>query len=1357
MKIRIFLFWALLCTASASAQTGDLYFNKFSIGSGLSHKHVSCIAQDREGFIWIGTEEGLNRYDGCNFRIFKHDIRNTASLSASTVNAICVTRSGDMWVGTDRGVCLYDRGNENFIRFTADNDPRHLLNNLRVKTIFEDRAGTLWIGTFEGLIKLDVERRYINYYSFASRSSDKMANEVRAICQENENTLWLGTFDGLYRFNIDDNSSVRYEARRVIARDTYNNLIDALLMPDPPSGVLYVGSSSGLTVMDTHTGAMDFYRAEDGGLTDNDIHGLALYGDNTLLVGTADGLSAFDIPTGRFTNYNSSLLQDTSLPNQTIWCVCEDLTGNLWFGTDNGVAYLNKHRKKIELFHATTDKGGFVRNVVVFDMDIRGNGERWLATKDGIIRYDRDMRLIRHYEFGSGGLTHNVVKSVKIDSRGTVWAGTNDGLNYYDPRSDRFVRAGYSSEGSSLKYIYDIKEDSDGDIVVNVSSGICFITPEADPAGGIVSLDFRTALISELIESDNNDISCIFPDREGNVWIACNRGLVRYEKHLNRFTHYSADPDDPLSIVSNRIYSIYPDDRGSVWVGTSEGLCRLDAASGKFVRFGDDPDLSLAIRSVVHDDGNNLWLATVDKLIMFDYAGNSKIVCDMQRNFGINELTSNSFCFDGAGRIFLGCDGGFIYFEPSDIVIDSGRDPLVISSFVLQGKELVPGTSAAGVKLLDKNIRQTEHIRLRHNMNSFRIYFALLNYDSPRNNKYRYQLAGHDRERMTTDGQRNYAEYSNLPPGRYTFTVTGSNPDGVESGNAGTLTIRIAPPWWGSWWARSVYLLLAAVLAVFTYKFITMRLRLSSELEIEKFERLKMEELNQIRMRFFTNISHEFKTPLSLIMGPLEELSGNSADEKQSRQFALMKRNGERLLRLIEQIMDLRKYDNDAMTLELASGEYVSFAYQIYLYFSDHAKSRNIDYWFENDAGANIYMFFDSDKVEKMLFNVISNAFRFTPDGGSISVSVGQRERNGRLWVETTITDTGQGIGSEDLDRIFERFYKVDGPSFGHITGTGIGLCLTRDYAQQHEGSVTVSSKVGEGSSFTIALPCDLTCGDPSPAAEESAGGDGNTGSGEDGGIKILIVDDNDDMLDFMRLSLEDRYRIYAARNGYEGLEETKKVYPDVIITDIMMPVMDGFEFCRRVKEDILTCHIPVVILTAKKSESDRERGYASGADGFISKPFSISTLKTRIAAIISQSSKLRERYKYMLLMQDDGMVIESENDKFISEMLAIVERNLDNPDFEIQDLCDEAKYSYQQIYRKIRALTGKTINEFIRSVRLKHAAQYLTRGGMRVSEVIYTVGFNSHSYFTKCFKEHFGVSPREFVEKYKNEAGDRE
>lgn len=1346
-------FWTgllLLFCLSSTAQNINLHFNNLSFDAGLSDKLVFSIAQDQTGLMWFGTLDGLNRYDGYNFKIFRHDPGDPNSISASYINCVHVARNGALWLGTEKGLNLYDPDTETFIKYKADNDSLGLLNNLRIRCIYDDPNGVLWIGTLEGLIRLDLEKKYINYFVLMPNAFDRMANEIRTICGDRNGILWLGTFDGLYRFNPADNSFVRYDARKKLSNDQYNNLINGLYIAPQTPDLLYVGSSNGLVVMDIRNPGVPLktFRREDSNLADNDIKSILNYDENRLLLATANGLSLYDTRTGQIDSYGSSLLDGTSLPNNSLRTLFRDRQGVIWIGTDCGVAKLNLFRKKIDFTRLTEGEGGHVRKTMVNDVYAGPDNSLWLTTNEGILRYDSTGKTAVCRRYGAAhGVSHSIVKRIIRDSHGTMWFGTNDGIDYYDRATDRFIRAGYTNPDFSLKYIYDIKEDADHEIITNISSGLCFITPHYRPDGGIERLEYRIRLISDIINSDNCDIGYFDVDQEGNIWFqATQEGLFKYEKHEDRFILYKFRENDPHSLISNRIATIHVDRQGSVWVGTDRGLCRFDPATGQFERFENDLDLLVSIRTLTSDNQGRIWLATMNKLIMYNPADGNKIVCDLKQDLGIDEMAFNSFCTDKDGRIYMGGNGGFIRFHPDEILLNKAPAPVAITSFSLWNKEVQPGQKVGKRVVLKRSILNTRKIRLRYDENSFRFNFSLLNYASSVNNKYAYRLEGYDKEWQMTGGTQNYASYSNLSPGRYIFTVKASNPDNIWSEEQARVEIRILPPWWLSWWAYIIYLALVITIITIAYNLSITKIKLSSELKLEKFERMKMEELNQIKMRFFTNVSHEFKTPLSLILGPIETLTESVKDDRQRAQLSLMRQNGERLLRLIDQIMDLRKFDNGKITLNPSAGEFVTFVRQIYGSFIDHAQRRRIDYDFESSE-TEVNLQFDRDKVEKVLYNLLSNAFKFTADNGHIGVTVSLRRDNDRKFVSVEVADTGIGITAADREHIFERFYQGNNPSFESIHGTGIGLMLAKDFAELHGGTLTLESTPGKGSTFMFTLPLDSQTAQPSATAPATEQPDAEAAERKP---KILIVEDNEDMQSFIRMNLEDQYEVYTAKDGTEGWDAIRNIYPDLVVSDLMMPGMDGFELCKRVKEDVLTCHIPFVLLTAKSDEENRAEGYSMGADGYISKPFRVKTLRTRVDMLIEQRSKLQERYRQKLLSDPSEINIESESDKFISNLVKVIEENMDNSEFGIRELCEISRYSYQQVYRKMKALTGESISEFIRTVRLKRAAQYLSQSSMRISEIMYSVGFNSHSYFTKCFREHFGISPKEYAEQHK-------
>lgn len=1336
----LLLFWLPL-----GGQAVNLHFTNISIDAGLSDRTVFASARDSTGFMWFGTSEGLNRYNGYDFEVFRYAPEDATSLSSSYINCIHLSRSGSLWVGSEKGLNLYDPYTERFVKDFADNDSLKLLGNLCIRCIYDGPQDVMWIGTLEGLIRLDLKKRYINYFVLVPGTRDRMANEILAICPDRHGMLWLGTFDGLYRFNPTDNSYVRYDTRsQRMPGDPHNNLIKALYIPDNEPDLLYVGSSSGFIAVDIRAPErpLKTIRTENSNLPNNDIKSIVDYDDDSLLIATADGLCLYNTRSGETAKYLNSLVDPTSLPNNSLHTLFRDQQNIIWIGTDGGVARLNLKRKSIDDIRLTVGRKGGHSRVMVNDLLGGDDHSLWFATNDGVMRYDSLTPKAGYTRYGTDkGVSHSIIKRIMRDSRGTLWIGTNDGVHYYDPARDRFIRAEHPDRDFLLKYIYDIKEDADGDIVTNISSGLCFITPNYNPDGSISHLEYKTRLISDIVHSDNCNIGYLAPDDKGNIWfVATQEGLFKYEKHTDRIVQYQVD-DDPGSIISNRIYTIHIERAGNVWMGTDRGLCKLNVETGIFERFNNDPDLSKSIRTITSDERGRIWIASTNKLIMYDPTQRSKIVCNLDEDLNIDELIYNSLYTDPNGYVYMGSNGGYIRFHPDGIELDRERSTTVITSFYLWNREVRQGQSIGKRILLQRSIIYSKKLLLRHDENSFRFNFSLL-YFASSHNKYTYKLEGYDREWQTTDEMHNWAAYSNLRPGRYLFMVNGCNSDGMCSEQNAHVELRILLPWWLSWWACLIYAALIVAMVIVGYNLALTKMRLGAELRLEKLERMKMEELNYIKMRFFTNVAHEFKTPLSLIMGPIENLNAKIHDKRLLEQISMMRQNGERLLRLINQIMDLRKFDNGKMKLCSSQVEFVSFAIQIYESFVYMAERRNINYEFFSSE-EEITFQFDSDKVEKVFYNLLSNAFKFTPDNGHIGVSIVLRSAGGMRWVVVNVADTGIGITETDREHIFERFYQGDATSFEPIRGTGIGLMLAKDFVELHGGEITFESSQSRGSSFTFTLPTDIT-------AEKRGTGERLEVKPLERNPKVLIVDDNEDMRNFLRMNLEEHYEIYTANDGNEGWEQIQNIYPDLVVSDVMMPGPDGFELCRRSKEDIHTCHIPFLLLTAKGDEENRAEGYSAGADGYIAKPFSVKTLQTRVGSLIEQRIKLQERYRQKLIANPSEMLIESENDKFIHTLVKTIEANIDNSEFGIQELCETSRYSYQQVYRKVKALTGESINEFIRSVRLKRAAQFLAQSDTRISEIMYGVGFNSHSYFTKCFREHFGLSPKEYAAKHR-------
>ena len=1315
---RFLAFGALLCTVFL-CRAERLHFDNITTDEGLSNKMVLSITQDPAGFIWLATAEGLNRYDGVSFRVFTHIPGDERSLGASWVNDVLVLRDGSLVAATEMGLNVWDPADGSFRVFPAVNDTRNLLSTLRFKCIFED-DDTVWAGTSEGLVGIDKLSRHLSYIKLATASADDRANEVKDILRDGRGRLWVATFDGLYLFNDRDFTHRRFEVRDRKPYDQENNYISSLCVRPGDDGRLYVGTSNGLAILDLEDFSHRFFRAESTGLCNNDIKCVSPFREDAILIGTANGLSVFSVADETFENYSPSLIDRTSLASQTVWCSFEDRMGETWLGTGNGISKIGRNPDNMEYYRIVQGEQENLRELMVSDIAFVGD-EMWVGTAEGIRVYGPQMRLLRRYTIGESGLPHNMIKRLVTTRKGTVWAGTNNGVAVYDARRDRFVPLFPGRPDFGVKYVYDMKEDADGDIIVNISNGFCIITPDCAADGRLLDARFQTVRIDGMVSSGNTDVTYMETDDQGRIWFGTiNDGLFSYDKKSGDLRQFVFRKGDPDSINSNRVYTLYMDSRGALWIGTDMGLCRLDPRTGSFIRFEDDHDLSQAIRTITSDSGGRMWLCMLNQIVMFDFEQNNKIVYNVQRDLDCGELEYNSQG-EHDGFLYFGGYGGIVRLDPAVARIRMEKAPMRITGIS------VPGMESDGLEWPEK-------ITLKRDRNNITFTFALLYYSSRTDIVYLYKLEGYDSDWRAGEARANQASYSGLRPGKYRFRVKGLNPDGLYSDEA-TIDVAVRKHPLLQGWALLLYFLAAGLLSFLGIRQFIQHKRLADQLREEKEERNRIESLNRIKMNFFTNISHEFKTPLSLILGPVESLLDSDLDENQKAQLELMRQNGNRMLRLLNQILDLKKIDNENLTLDLSSGDIVAFARTVFASFQENARRRKMTYEFV--SGEEIYCSFDKEKMENILYNLLSNAFKFTPDEGTITLAVSRAEQSGRPVVKISVKDSGQGMSAEDLAHIYDRFYQGAARSYEKISSTGIGLGLTRDFVELHGGAIETLSELGSGSSFIVTLPLSQGSGTQPEAVEHLQG------------KTLVVIDDNPDMLSFIKLNLSDDTTVFTSSVAEEGLNLIRTYCPDVVILDIMMPDSDGFSLCRQIRSDELTSHIPVIFLTARSSEEDIARGYECGADGYITKPFSIKVLRAKIDTLIESREKLKALYGKKLQESGPDIPVETADDKFMSVLVKSIHANLDNSEYSVKDLCRDTPYSYLQIYRKVKALTGITVNEFIRNTRLSRAAYLLEHSDLRVSEIMYSVGFGTHSYFTKCFKEYYGVTPKEYAARF--------
>ena len=1326
----------LLCLAGGiKAYPSQFVFENVTTQNGLSSHDVKCIAQDKYGLMWFGTDEGLNRYDGSQFTVFKHTRSADSGLNSSWINCIYEDSDGNLWIGTERGISIFDIETGELKVLVDDLDTDNRFATQRIFAFHEDSEKAMWIGTSQGIIRYDRAGHKLEHFILIHNPNNLLGNEITCIVEDARGDLWIGTFDGVWRYSVDTKA---FEPFCANVNSSQNNYIESIyLHPDDPHHI-YLATSTGFTILDLNGKITCSYNTSNSNICDNDVCCIIKYDEDHLLLGTVNGLSLFNTLSGKFSNVEAASENAVSLPSNYIKRFFADDNGTIWVVTTMGLSKLDRRTKPIELKYMESDNNKEQINDIT---RVKGYGF-WLATEKGIMMCNDDLKPTGRLGMRDG-LTHKIIRRIYQDTSGRIWVGTNNGLLYYDSARKRFVKV--MGDNVTFKYIYDIKEDNKGRIIANIPNGICIITPSESRKG----LVLEPVDLSQHLSQGNTGIPYLCVDHHNNIWICTtNDGLIRMGPDGVIKTY-----NEKSGLVSDRVYGLYADGDNNIWVGTDLGLSVIYSETGKVRNFENDFYFSRTIRTITEDENGAMWIGTANHLIKYNLATEERIVCSLQEQLGSRELIHNSVCSHD-GYIYMSGNGFVLRYRPEEIFVNNVAPPAVISGFMLTS------TSENGKsKSTEVYVTSQKKVRLKHNENSFRISFALPYYMSSYSNSYMYMLENHDKTWSATTGRNNWASWSNLKSGSYCFVVKGANSDGVSSDIESRFEIVIMPPWWGSTWACLIYLLIGAGSVFIILITVRSRMRIRAQLKEEQYRNARVEKLNEMKMQFFTNISHEFRTPLSLIQGPVEALMSSTNDEKTLSQLNIIKQNGDRLLDLINQIMDLRKIESGTLSLNLSNIDIVLYTRQLTDDFRIKSANKRLFYDFYSDV-ESYRMAIDHRKYEKILFNLISNAIKFTPEGGAVTVHlrITKHQVTGREILQVDVSDTGCGIRQENLSLIFERFYQEpdNHAPYESMKGSGIGLVVAKDYVELHEGEIFVQSTLGEGSVFTFTIPTDLReteKGNESQTENECA--DTKRASGNR--PKIAIMEDDSDMLHFLRMILDTDYDVYTATNGKQGLDMIYDVFPDIILTDLMMDGMDGLELSRKVKDNPLTSHIPIVILTARSSDDVHQQAYETGADSYLTKPFSVKTLHTRLNTILENRMRLQERYRKEFLTSPSELIINSQEDKFINQLVKIVEENMADPEFGIQQLCAKVKYPYQQVYRKIKMLTGESLNEFIRNIRLKRAAQYLANTDLRVSEVMYKVGFNSHSYFTKCYKEYFGVPPTEYSGSRNYEDGEKQ
>jgi signal transduction histidine kinase/ligand-binding sensor domain-containing protein/CheY-like chemotaxis protein/AraC-like DNA-binding protein len=1352
--------------------------------------------------MWIATEDGLNKYDGYKFTTYRHDPHDSTSLSNNNLTSLYDDPSGNLWISTiGGGLNKYNHEKDHFFNYTPDpNNPESISTNVMQQTVgFNyDGKAVLWVGTQFGLNKMDLVTQKFKHYQHSDKGFPY--TYIEAMIVDSLGFVWIGcTEGGLYKFDPKTELFTNYQHDPENPYSLSDNSVSSIWLDS--SGILWVGTSNGgLNKFDQKK--EQFIRYQHDPYNPHSLSHkfvVAIYEDRAgiLWVGTAaGGLNRFNRETGHFSHYKYEPGNSNSLGDNTVMCIYEDISSVLWVGTWEGIYKFDPGKTEFSDYKQIPGNPNSLSNSYIwsiYESDYGGQRTLWVGTKTGgLNKLDRNSGKYTHYQHdlnNSKSIPSNLISALFEDRAGILWIGTwGDGLIKFDPIREQFTQ--YINDmddpiSISSNIIRTIFEDNSGILWIGTQgAGLNRFNRET---GKFSFIGFRTQIMQ------------IYEDQSGVLWIAAFSGLKKLDRETEQYTTYWHNPDDPNSISSNKVISIHEDKTGRLWFGTiGGGLNKFNRESGEFISYTMKNGLpNDVINGILEDTQGNLWLSTNNGLSRFN-PETGKF-----RNYDVDDgLLGNQFypgvCYKSKdGEMFFGGTKGLNAFYPDRLRINPHIPEIVITDFQIFNEPVAVKKEKSDEKnnvyTLPKHISLLEEIELSYRENIFSFEFAALDYRRPQKNKYAYLMEGVDPDWVFIDASRRFATYTNLDPGEYTFKVKGSNNDGLWNEEGSSIKIIITPPWWKTNPAYTFYIFLVGFIVFGVWRFQTNRLKIKHELELEHVHTEKLEEVDQLKSRFFANISHEFRTPLTLILGPIEQMISGKLKGNLVEHYKIIRRNGKRLLQLINQLLDLSKLESGKLKLQARATEILVQA------FESLAVRKKITLKFNSEMNSQ-EVYIDVDKFEKIINNLLSNAFKFTPEHGEILVNltavipakagiqkgIVQKEIQSKKWIphqvrddnignsqskmmEITITNTGPGIPPDRLDKIFDRFYQVDDSSTRHQDGTGIGLALTKELVELHHGKINVSCR-GNGphalTVFFVSLPITKDNFKPEeifeePVLEETAGLElieTDVSIVEDEPPKetirpsrksaplLLIVEDNPDVTTYIRSFLDQDYRIITATNGKEGWQQAGKKYPDLIISDVMMPEMDGFELCQKLKSDENTSHIPVILLTAKADIDSRIEGLEFGADDYISKPFDDKELRVRVKNLIEQRKKLREKFTRMIEIKPGEIAATSMDEQFLKRLLDVFENHISEADYNTESFASEIGMSRSNLYRKIQALTNQSTNDFIRSLRLKRAAQLLRKSTGTVSEIAYAVGFNSPSHFSKIFRQQFGQSPSNFA-----------
>lgn len=1330
----------MLAMVTGVAQAQPVLFNRLNVSDGLSQGSVLAILQDSNGFVWLGTREGLNRYDGYRIKVYKAgNEANTRSLRYDYINALLEDSTG-FWVGAVGGLHKYQPRTDDFERvpLLTLSDGMYQKESPSINALYRDGRGTIWVATGMGVYRLtDKEANRFEMLS-ADGKNPFIHRRVWAFTEDGEGNLWIAADQGLYKLGINravGQATFFTVGNGLTIRSVYYDSIHQKLWAGTQQGGLYLFEAG-------VKGFVPFANAQNGKLLHNSVRALLARKPGELWVGTQEGINILNPSTGAVQSYQNEPNSRRSLSQNSVYSLYKDRSGSVWIGTYFGganVVYSTNTPFKSKNFGIA---GSGLSNNVVSQITQDAQGHLWIGTEGGgLNRWNTQTDEIQWYKYDpikKNSIGANLVKTVLVDKQQQVWVGTSTGglsVLSADRKEWRSIPLPpFANTGIPTIEINMLFEDNAGLIWVGTNfQEIWIYNPDTQQWSNLApgtqsTLNTRPKVCHQFLQ-----------DSRGVVWIATTDGPYLWPGPGKGILSLEQIQGISGKLPATATYSLLEDNMGRIWMGTQKGLALYHPSRQTI----ETPNITLLNDKVVYglqeDAQGHLWCSTQKGLIRYNIATKLATLYDTYDGLPDNEFNLRSAHMDNKGTLYFGTYNGLLYFNPAEIEVNTAVGKVAFCNLKLFNNSVEVGDSLGVIK---ESLVPGSTIYLEHNQNVFSIDYSLLNFIKPYKTRYAHILQGYDKDWIYT--REPGVSYGKLPPGTYTLLVKAANNDGVWSEEASALTIIIKKPWWLTDTAIAAYTLLALAGLFFAGRFVWLRARFR-----------RQEAMQQFKLDFFTNLSHEIRTHLTLIAAPVEQVMlQRSTDAALIDQLLPVKANAEKLQTLVREMMDLRRAETNHLQLKIEQFNLPAFLQEVLLSVQSMAEKKNITLLLQCPL-LQLPLHFDGIQMEKVFFNLLTNALKFTPPGGTIRLVV----QDGPEEVKIRVEDNGVGMDKKTLDRLFTSYFQAHSGQ-GTDAGYGLGLAMAKSITELHQGRIEVSSiPAQEGNAgntcFTITLPKGQAHLLQVPQAAAPAVAPPTTAPDADPAAvhprqlpHLLLAEDNDELRHFLTQSLAGRYTITACANGTEAWEAALQHLPDLLISDVMMPGMSGTDLCRKLKAHEPTNHIPVILLTAKATAQDQVEGLSAGADAYITKPFSVQMLELQIANLTASRAAMRQRYVHRISQPHTpgSPAASTPEEQFLQQVQQLVEQHLEDPNFGVPLLCTQLAMSQTVLYKKLKALTNMSVQDFIRTVRLNKAAQLLREGRLQVGEIAYAVGYSDRKYFSKEFKKQYGKAPSDFA-----------